>query len=99
MSEQINIKKDPCINRSTEQDGMMSMQLKDENLGNDNVGALNNDETKIYSIIDGGKLIRSLKKSKTHLMFIPVLKILPMYKNKIFKNKKLPIYKICIDSA
>lgn len=70
-------KKDPCINRSTEQNGMMSMQLKDENLGNDNAGALNNDKTKIYSVIDAGKLIRSLNKSKMHLIFIPVLKTTP----------------------
>lgn len=47
---------------------MMSMQLKDENLGNDNAGALNNDKTKIYCVIDAGKLIRSLKKSKMHLI-------------------------------
>lgn len=67
-------KKDPCINRSTEQDGMMSVQLKDENLGNDNAGALNNDKTKIHSVTDAEKLIRSLKKSKTRLIFIPVLK-------------------------
>lgn len=80
-------KKDPFINRSTEQNGMMSMQLKDENLGNDNAGALNNDKTKIYSVIEAGKLIRSLNKSKMHLIFIPVLK------TKYLKIKKLQYIK------
>lgn len=67
-------KTNPYINRSIEQDGMKKMQLKYEHLGNDNAGLLINNKTKIYSIIDTGKMIRSLNKSKIHLIFIPMSK-------------------------